>query len=382
MKVAIRVDASSVIGSGHVMRCVVVAKKLLSQGHDVRLLSREFAGNLIQYCQQQALTVIALPGILLPEIAVVETRLSGSKPETDNNQNDYAHWLGVSQQQDAAQCLETLKAFNPDWVVVDHYALSETWERLIQKNGAKILAIDDLADRQHHCQLLLDHNPWPNLTRRYDNLIPSDCVALLGPKYALLREAFSRLRIKKAKHVPIQNQLLVFFSGADPSGENLKLLNACQRFSSLPFQVKIIYGLANPLKKALLAQSCPDFVSLFEHIPNVEHELAVSRYAFGGAGVSAIERASLSIPATLVSVAENQRLMAEHLAGSGLYRYLGSSEQTSIDSYFNELLWLSQQWEILPLRLPKFNIDGLGVDRLIGVMEKINKREKKARLND
>ncbi|WP_394210461.1 UDP-2,4-diacetamido-2,4,6-trideoxy-beta-L-altropyranose hydrolase [Enterovibrio calviensis] len=352
MNVAIRVDASSQIGTGHVMRCLVLAKKLIEHGHHVRMLSRELTGNLLEYCRRQNIHVLPLP-------AIEETFLADT--------GDYAHWLGVTQEEDAHQCLAMLDDITLDWVAFDHYAIDEKWQSLMKTSGAKVLAIDDLANRRHACDILLDHNPWPDVENRYHSWVPTECQQLLGPRFALLRDSFSALRDHDLS--VIKNQIVAFFSGTDPTGETLKLLHACQQFSTLPFNVVIVYGMANPRKEALLMEAVPEFIELVESLPDFETELACSRYAFGAAGVSAIERTCLRLPSTLVSVAENQRDMAEHLAKSGQYRYLGLSNITTASRYAQELTWLAEHWDALPLRLPESDIDGLGAERVVRAME-------------
>ncbi|KXF81484.1 UDP-2,4-diacetamido-2,4,6-trideoxy-beta-L-altropyranose hydrolase [Enterovibrio coralii] len=348
MKVAIRVDASRFIGTGHVMRCLVLAHKLKERGHDVVVLSRELEGNFIAYSQQQGIDVITLNAI---------------HQDAPSAPDDYQHWLGVSLQDDARECLDKLQDFHPNWIVVDHYAIDESWHGAIKECGASILAIDDLANRTLNCEIVLDHNPWPDFENRYNSVIPTHCAPLLGPKYGLLRPTFAALRANPVQ--PLNNQVIAFFSGTDPSGECQKLLSASQQFSELPFQLTIVFGMANPRKAELLSEPLPPFVTLTEVLPNFEADLAACRYAFGGAGVSAIERASLGVPGTLVSVAENQRLMAEHLASSGIYRYLGNSDLTTADTYFDELTWLANNWETLPHRLPPSDIDGNGAERVV-----------------
>ncbi|KKD59474.1 pseudaminic acid cytidylyltransferase [Grimontia sp. AD028] len=353
MKVAIRVDASSQIGTGHIMRCLVLAKKLIERGHEVVLLSRPLTGNLIDYCKTQGVDVISLK-------TIQETFLPDA--------GDYRHWLGVTQEADANECLAALEAFQPDWIAMDHYALDREWQDLMRTSGTRIFTIDDLANREHKCDVLLDHNPWPDFENRYHQVVSKECTQLLGPKFGLLRPRFSELRQQPPA---LKNVVLAFFSGTDPSGECIKLLNASRHFDSLPFRLHVVHGLANPRRDEIASLPLPEFVTLSENLPDYEAELAACRYAFGGAGVSAIERASLGVPGTLVSVAENQRQMAEHLGASGLYRYLGVSDKTTEHDYANELKWLAEHWKTLPYRLEKSDIDGNGAQRVVEVMESL-----------
>ena len=52
--VVIRADASQVIGSGHVMRCLTLAERLRRRGEDVTFVSRELPGNLIAHESHRA----------------------------------------------------------------------------------------------------------------------------------------------------------------------------------------------------------------------------------------------------------------------------------------------------------------------------------------
>ncbi len=357
MKVAIRVDSSWQIGTGHVMRCLVLAKKLLEKGHEVKMVSRVLKGNLIDFCQSEGVKVIPLP--------VVE---KNHTPSTKQKDLPHSHWLETAQEIDLNQSIIALSVFRPDWLICDHYALDSLFEHAIAATGIKILVIDDLADRQHECHILLDQNPFPHFETRYQNLIPETSLMLLGPKYALLRENFYQLRNNPEK---IKNQVFVFFSGTDPTGENLKFIKACQHFESLPFQIKMIYGMENTTKNEILSFPQPDFLVCFESLPDFDSELCASRYAIGSAGVNAIERACLKIPSTLVCLANNQRPMAEHLAKTGLYRYLGEGQNTRVEDYIEEITWLCENLHAQPHRLEIDDIDALGCERVVSAMEEI-----------
>ena len=357
MKVAIRVDASWQIGTGHVMRCLVLAKKLLEKGHEVWMVSRVLKGNFIDVCQSEGVKVIPLPAVE-----------KNHTPSTKQNDLPHSHWLETTQEIDSKQSLVALSFFHPDWVICDHYALDSRFERTMAAAGTKILVIDDLANRQHECHILLDQNPFPHFETRYQNLIPETSLILLGPKYALLRDNFYQLRNNPKK---IKNQIFVFFSGTDPTEENLKFIKACQHFESLPFQIKMIYGMGNKKKEDILCFPQPDFLVCIESLPDFDSELCASRYAIGSAGVNAIERACLKIPSTLVCLTNDQRPMAEHLAKTGLYRYLGEGENTRVEDYIEEITWLCENLDAQTHRLEIDDIDALGCERVVSAMEEI-----------
>jgi len=201
LKILIRTDSSVQIGTGHVMRCLTLADELRERGAEIVFVCRDFAGNLCGYIEEKGYIV---QGYIVHRLPVSDT----PKQNTEGNLK-HAAWLGADWQTDARQVEEIIKDFNthPDWLVVDHYALDERWERYLRSYVKKIMVIDDLADRPHDCEviddladrphdcdLLLDQNFYENLESRYDGLAPSGCKKLLGPKYALLRPEFREER--------------------------------------------------------------------------------------------------------------------------------------------------------------------------------------------
>ena len=142
-----------------------------------------------------------------------------------NNHNPFLH---LSQKQDAHETIEILGNIRGDinWMIVDHYALDEQWERLMRPHCMQIMVIDDVADRAHDCDILLDQNLYENAATRYKNLIHGQCRLLLGPKYSLIREEF----IQEQKFIKIRNgrirNILIFYGGVDQSNETLKAINS------------------------------------------------------------------------------------------------------------------------------------------------------------
>src|SRR3546814_16367706 len=85
-----------------------------------------------------------------------------------------------------------LAAIKPDWLVIDHYAIDHSWERALRPFAERLMAVDDLADRMHDCDMLLDQNFYTDMAGRYVNLVSSDCRLLLGPLNVLLRKELDR----------------------------------------------------------------------------------------------------------------------------------------------------------------------------------------------
>ena len=184
-----RCDASIHIGSGHVMRCRTLARELRRRGAEITFLCKRQPGDLIDLLEQE-FQVLSLPEQQLTPCEELAGRAL------------YAAWLGCSQQQDATDCLVALEQAginSAQWLVVDHYGLDASWEDAMREGlGSELppqrLVIDDLADRSHSCDLLLDQNFFGEATeRRYQGLVPPQCRQLLGPHYALLGPEYALL---------------------------------------------------------------------------------------------------------------------------------------------------------------------------------------------
>jgi|GEM_PF-77300 len=349
VNIVIRVDASTLIGSGHVMRCLVLARQLQNLGAEVSFICRQAAGDLIEPIRAQGYAVAVLPEVTEPDISLAE---------------GYARWLGVPQCVDAQQSLAALVDGMPTLVVIDHYALDAVWEQPFRERGVGVVVIDDLANRSHDCQLLIDQNIWPDMQTRYNDWVNADCKRLLGPEFALLREDFARLR----QQLPEQREhLLAFFGGTDPTGECAKLLEACCQLQQYPMPVVVISGRFNSVQSKLdaLQPQLPEWVQLHQLPPDYEGLLCRARYALGASGSSNWERLCLKIPTTIVSVAENQRTLAHYLGEQAIVRYLGDGEQTGPQDYILELRWIAEHQDD-PLAQGKvtLNIDGLGAYRV------------------
>jgi RimJ/RimL family protein N-acetyltransferase len=183
VKALIRVDASVLIGSGPVMRCLVLARALRERGIQVQFASRELVGNLNDFLAGQGFGVHRLP----------------APSESFVPRSDLAHAarLAVGEQQDIDDTRAVLAELaGVDVLIVDHHALDASWQSALRPLTGRILVIDDLADRRHAADLLLDPNPVADAATRYDGLLPIHCGRLLGPYYTLdLSDARGAIRV-------------------------------------------------------------------------------------------------------------------------------------------------------------------------------------------
>ena len=350
MRVAIRVDSASNIGIGHVMRCLVLAERLSELGVSITFCCRKHPGNINAKILQAGFDLCEMSRQATPEL------------------QNYASWLGCSEADDAQEFLRCVGK-NPDFVIVDHYAIAENWERHVKKNIDKLVVIDDLANRKHCADLLIDQNIWPNQNDRYLPLVPTNTKLLLGTRYALLRPAFEKLKNSSKK-----NSIIVFFGGTDVSNECEKVIRALCTYEELPFEVLIVAGTAFNYDDQDV-ESLPKSVKVFGVIDDFAEQLAVSKYAIGACGTSNWERFCLGVNTSLVVVADNQERLANYLSELGVVTYLGRAEFLTYQDYINEFERIIRLWPHIEKNDSiGIEVDGQGVSRIAEEILKLWKK--------
>ena len=310
MKIVFRADASILIGTGHVMRCLTLADELIHQGHQCWFICREHLGHLGDLIATKGHGLTLLPA---PVDAPPQQNRSAS--------DDYASWLGVPWQEDAQQTLDAISTLNPDWLVVDHYALDAQWESDLTDAVDKIMVIDDLANRPHTCNLLLDQN-LGRIASDYDGLLPAECQRMIGPRYALLRPEFAALReqsLSRRKN-PELKRILISLGGVDRTNVTGQILAALAD-SSLPAstELDIIMGATAPYLDEVRQQAAklPFKAAVSVNVRDMAERMCLADLSIGAAGGTSWERACLGLPTVLVMLAENQVTGAKALEAVG-----------------------------------------------------------------
>ncbi len=301
MKVAIRADASLQIGTGHVMRCLTLAEALKNQGAEVYFICREHHGNLIDQIQRLGFKVHKLS--CLDRLAYVGT-------DENSPQLFHANWLGVSQQQDAEQCKPVLELISPDWMIVDHYAIDYHWHNTLKSNYKKLMVIDDLADRRHECDLLLDQT-FAREQKDYQMLVPEGCQFLLGSQFALLRSEFAQWRefSLQRRNKSELKKLLITMGGVDSENVTWQVLDALAG-SELPMDltITVIMGVTAPNLDSVkqIAENMPCKTEVKVDVTNMAELMANADIAIGAVGATTWERCALGLPTIIMIMADNQ----------------------------------------------------------------------------
>jgi UDP-2,4-diacetamido-2,4,6-trideoxy-beta-L-altropyranose hydrolase len=258
-----------------------------------------------------------------------------------------------------------------DWLVLDHYSIDVLWETRLRPFTAGIMVIDDLADRRHDCDLLLDQNLYSDQEQRYLGKVPGCCKLLLGPRYALLREEFRAGRRYPAMRTGSLSRVLVFFGGTDSENVTGKALDAIRSLRRVDIQVDVIISSNNPNREAL-EQQCRHMENVTCHfqVTNMSEFMEKADLALGGGGITTWERCAMSLPAVVVSLARNQQAIAEALAATGAITYLGPSAVVDAEDIRDALTQICSHPEKLQEqgRISGQLVDGCGAERVMAEM--------------
>lgn len=311
VQIAFRADASLEIGTGHVMRCLTLAKALQGQGAECLLLCRPHEGHLLDHITAQGVRVLALDA---PVVRRSETREPAHAP-----------WVGAGWAEDARETRDALAAQarggRVDWLVVDHYGLDARWERALRPATARLMVIDDLADRLHDCDLLLDQN-LGRVAADYAALIPAGAHTLLGPSYALLRPEFAALRAASLARRPAPQfrRVLVTMGGVDKDNATARVLEALDASPLGPdVAITVVMGATAPWLEVVRARAARMHrpTEVLVGVRDMARLMAESDLAIGAGGSTTWERCALGLPTITVVLAENQKGVADGLQAAG-----------------------------------------------------------------
>ena len=275
--VLFRVDSSSYLGGGHLSRCIELARYFAKKDHKVYFLCKNLDGNLNFWIESEKFKLLTIN----KEILDLEDELK----ETEYIISNYKKFTSL---------------------VVDHYSLDYKWEKKMRKFADKIIVIDDLANRKHDCDILIDQNFYVNMESRYKKLVSKKTIKLLSPKYAILKEEFLKFKLANKSFNQIKN-LFICFGATDPSNHTLVTLQALRKIDYKFSSINIFTTMGNK-NWASIEKESKKIRNCYFHINNKDLPKILSKadLAIGAGGTMCWERAYFGIPTIAFAVAKNQ----------------------------------------------------------------------------
>lgn len=296
------------------MRCLTLADALQQRGAQIRFVSRQMIEHLQDMLAARGHEVILLNTYTNYAIA---------------DHLSHAHWLGTSQHTDAHYTVLALSDQTWDWLVVDHYALDARWESALRGTARRILVIDDLADRVHDCDVLLDQNFYADMGARYIGKVSPYCQLLLGPRYALLREEFHRMSEYVKPRTGLVKRVLVFLGGVDPANYTARAIEAIASTGMSDVHVDVVIGLKHPFRQQIEAACALHGFRCHVQTNRMAELMAKADLSIGACGSATWERCSMGVPSIVLVLADNQRKAAADLHVARVLLNLGDANQVT-----------------------------------------------------
>jgi len=348
MQIAIRADASNAIGIGHITRCLALAQELKRRGAEVTFVSRRMKGDIVE--------AVAAKGYRVKQL-IADAEL------------DFVRypWLGVSSADDAAQTIAVVQDDRPNLLIIDQYGIDVAWECMLRPFVDRLFVIDDLAERYHDCDILLNQNYRSNEADPY-RVLAAGARRLIGPRYALLREEFGRVCEGGARDErDSTGRVMICFGGGDELDFTSAAVRSVEPLLPMLKQVDVIVGPSNPNLEKLSAYvySNPKF-NLVTGASDLSPYMLAADLVVGAGGSMCWERFCLGAPTLAFGVAENQRLLLEPLIRDG---YLLGVPFMPLPDETMMRYWLSCALSSRSLLLGmskrgRMLVDGQGVERV------------------
>jgi UDP-2,4-diacetamido-2,4,6-trideoxy-beta-L-altropyranose hydrolase len=352
MIIAFRVDASDIIGTGHVYRCLNLAAQY-QKYNTIYFICKNHPYNLISKIEENY------------QVFIINL----------NNFNkvnlDYNTWLGEDEIFDAKKTIFIIKQNQLiiDWLLIDHYAIQEKWENELLPFVKNIGIIDDFTNRIHHpqCKFILNQQisqeegniKYQNLLEKSNNQIKLYCgndYLLLHPNYFEHFKKFDLDSSKNNNKYVINNktnlkQIQIFMGGADTFNITEQIINICDSYNqTLHEKIKfdVIIGKSNKNKEVLIQKI--NNLQNFTHYYNVEcltDLLKNTDLCIGAPGSTSYERCIMNVPTLCVCVAENQKTVLNKFIESNTIKYLGTLEDNYQEKLYYYLDYLNKNSEEL-----------------------------------
>jgi len=280
-RVLFRADSSSSIGTGHIMRDLVLAKQYPDS--KIVFATQELKGNLNSK--------------IIKSGYVVEPLVSN----------------------DVEELISLVKRLDIDMVIIDHYGIDYTFEKALKvKTDVQLMVLDDTYE-EHFCDVLLNHNIYAD-ENRYKDLVPKNCELQCGKEFTLLRDEFTIEKQigRQNKNDKVNLNVFIAMGGADHSNINTKILKVLTKFPSI--HAHVVTTIAN--------KHLEELKNYIDHLENITLHINTNQiaklmneadFAIITPSVTINEIFYLNVPFIAIRTADNQKYMYEYLIEKNLH---------------------------------------------------------------
>ena len=340
MPIAFRVDCSSKIGSGHLMRCIRLSKSLKKNEKEIYFIinKSDYLSEIRKLISKENLNLILI----------------------NNKRNNFSYKL------DAKSTIKILKKKKIKKLIVDNYEIDSKWEKKVKKYTEKLIVIDDLANRKHYCDIIIDQNYVKNYKTRYDKITNKNCLKLLGPKFCINNKIKKKSDLNnKSKNTEVRRIFIFFSTVFIPKIFKLIIsLFSAKKYKHI--NIDFVVGNLEKKKFLQLKNSINENINLMINNKNFENLMSKADLAIGSGGTNTWERISLGLPSVVFCIAQNQKEICEFLSKKKIIRYMGLISNNSKSKLNREFIDIQKNYKDIKLNSEenKYLIDGFGKERI------------------
>jgi UDP-2,4-diacetamido-2,4,6-trideoxy-beta-L-altropyranose hydrolase len=339
-KIIFRADASSRMGTGHIMRCLSLAEHLQKAGGKAVFVMSETLPSLN--------TRLESKGVDFLEIDVIPGGF-----------------------EDAGQTAQIVKDLSASWIVLDGYHFNSLYQKKIKDSGLRLLVVDDIGSVDYYfADIVLNQNLYADKSM-YANK-ESYTSLLLGTCYVLLRPEFSKWSKWRRTFAKDNSNILVTLGGSDEKNFTGKVIEAIQEINSGKLDVVVIVPnnshyeeLESSIKKSKI------HIQFKKNVENMSDLMAWADIAVSASGTSSWELAFMGLPTLCVAIADNQCQVVEALSKVGVSVNLGwyeSVTSSKMAEEISELLFDVDRRTAMSKRGRNL-VDGRGAERVLFEMK-------------
>lgn len=321
-KILIRADATPVMGSGHVMRCLPIAQAAKNAGWEPYFVT--FTS--IQWVRKRLLN----SGIRIRFHSEEDAKYNSGKMEID--------------------CLF-------DWMIIDGYHFDTDYQKKAYDIAKQVLVIDDYGHLPaYKCDILLNQNPdAENIT--YSGTIGAK---LFGSRFAILRSEFKQVRKGLKKYNAYSPNILVSMGGGDYSSF---LPDIARNFRKIDMRNTTLSIIAGAVDSTLIENTFKDLpckLVILKNVKNMASLLWNTDICISAGGCTCWELCYLGIPFLTYCMAENQKALCEWLYAQNLAMKFTSANLEKLMTNVGYRKAISERLQ--------GEIDGNGIERILKAM--------------
>jgi len=350
MKIAIRIDCTPGLGTGHAHRVANLAEELVRLGAEILYITSSMTRR------------DDLPARFDEFLIEANQTRQAEDWNLKNNPQNMGSANASFEESDALNTLEICNRRGIDFLILDHYFLNQKWVDIVSQHGILVIAIDDLGRDWNNLFSLIDYSPA--VKTKYQG-ISGVKHKLLGLQFALLSKDYKALRRGPEDAV---ERIQIFTGGSDATGLTNRIMRILRPIIDPEDKILLIIGNQNSDSTSLFRQWADDAqVEIHTGLRTLSDINSISDWSIGAGGVAAIERCCAGVPSLVVAITENQESISEELNSLGAIAYLGSHEEISDEELENAVDMFKRDKKSRNdiAKMAKKNVDSFGVQRVI-----------------